>query len=292
MDFSANRLAALAGLASPEVRHEIVREQAEALNESAQARQAEQNESEVRQAVRRTIRKMVAEGALNLDNLDDGQLAEGYTDDELRALCHSKDHNCAVVVEHPVWGRGKPVYESHALPDDEGNVEWYDVQFKHGIEKKVMAEDVTILQMEGHHGAKPMEEDEMEEAHCMEDEMEEGMHPAEMEEMAHGDMEEGMHSADEATLYEMDGDMYMEMHGKHGAMKYMLVPVMEEGAHEDMEEGEHEMEEADTHMSGPMLEDDMEEGAHEMEEDMHSMQEQDEPQHSIMYKGVKYVQAP
>ena len=59
MDFSANRLAALAGLASPEVRHEIVREQAEALNESAQARQAEQNESEVRQAVRRTIRKMV-----------------------------------------------------------------------------------------------------------------------------------------------------------------------------------------------------------------------------------------
>jgi hypothetical protein len=42
----------------------------------------------------------------------------------------------------PEWGRGKPLYESHALPDDEGNVEWYDVQFKHGIEKKVMAEDM------------------------------------------------------------------------------------------------------------------------------------------------------
>ena len=285
MDFSPNRLAALAGLASSEVRHEIVREQAEALNESAQARQEEQNESEVRQAVRRTIRKMIAEGNLNLDDIASTQIAEGYSDDELRELCHSKDHNCAVVVEHPVWGRGKPVHGSHALPDDEGNVEWYDVQFKHGIEKKVMSEDVNILQMEGHHA--DMEEDEMEEGHCMEDDMEEGAH--DMEEGAHEDMEEGAH--DEATLYEMDGDMYMEMHGKHGAMKYMLVPVMEEGAHEDMEEGEHEMEEADTHMSGPMLEDDMEEGAHEMEEDMHSMQEQDEPEHAIMYKGVKYVQA-
>jgi len=74
MDFSANRLAALAGLASSEVRHEIVREQAEALNESAQARQADQNESEVRQAVRRTIRKMIAEGALDLDEFTGGSV--------------------------------------------------------------------------------------------------------------------------------------------------------------------------------------------------------------------------
>ena len=138
---------------------------------------------------------MLSEGSLSLDK---ELQTEGYTDDELRALCHSKDHDCAVVVEHPVWGRGKPVYESHALPDDEGNVEWYDVQFKHGIEKKVMAEDVNILQMEGH-GAKPMEEDEMEEG--------------------------GHEDSDEAMVYEMeDGSHQMEMHGK----RYMLVPVMEE----------------------------------------------------------------
>ena len=30
---------------------------------------------------------------------------EGYTDEEIRALCHSKDHDCATVVEHPVWVR-------------------------------------------------------------------------------------------------------------------------------------------------------------------------------------------
>ena len=109
-------------------------------------------------------------------------------------------------------------------------------------------------------------EDEMEEAHCMEDEeMEEGAHE-DMEEGAHEDMDEGAHddadegAHDEATLYEMDGEMYMEMHGEQGAMKYMLVPMMDEGAHE-------------------------------MEEEVQAMQEQEEPEHTIMYKGVKYVQA-
>ena len=45
-------------------------------------------------------------------------MEEGYTDEEIRALCHSKDHDCATVVEHPVWGKGKPVHGSHAIPDD------------------------------------------------------------------------------------------------------------------------------------------------------------------------------
>ena len=59
--------------------------------------------------------------------------AEGYTDEEIRELCHSKDHDCATVVEHPVWGKGKPLHSSHAVPDDDGYVAWYDVTFKHGI---------------------------------------------------------------------------------------------------------------------------------------------------------------
>jgi len=75
---------------------------------------------------------------------------EGYTDDEIRALCHSKDHDCATVVEHPIWGLGKPIEKSHAIPDDNGYVEWYDVQFKHGVEEKVMAEDVKILKNSNH----------------------------------------------------------------------------------------------------------------------------------------------
>ena len=78
--------------------------------------------------------------------------SEGYTDEEIRALCHSKDHDCATFVEHPVWGKGKPIHGSHAMPDDDGYVQWYDVQFKHGIEEKVMAEDMEILINEAHHG--------------------------------------------------------------------------------------------------------------------------------------------
>jgi flagellin-like hook-associated protein FlgL len=78
-------------------------------------------------------------------------MEEGYTDEEIRELCHSKDHDCATVVEHPVWGKGKPVHGSHAIPTDEGFVEWYDVQFKHGIEEKVMADDMKIMVSEAHH---------------------------------------------------------------------------------------------------------------------------------------------
>ena len=36
-------------------------------------------------------------------------LAMGYTDDEIRELCHSKNHDCATFVEHPEFGKGKPI---------------------------------------------------------------------------------------------------------------------------------------------------------------------------------------
>ena len=74
----------------------------------------------------------------------------GYTDAEVRELCHSEDHDCAIVVEHPVWGKGKPLHASHAMPDKNGHVKWYDVQFKHGIEEKVMVEDMEVIEEENH----------------------------------------------------------------------------------------------------------------------------------------------
>ena len=83
------------------------------------------------------------------------KVKEGYTDDEIRELCHTKDHDCATVVEHPEWGKGKPILKSHAIPDDNGNVEWYDVQFKHGIERKVYAKDMVIEAHNGHEAEEP-----------------------------------------------------------------------------------------------------------------------------------------
>ena len=91
-----------------------------------------------------------------MQKLKAGAHMEGYTDEEIRKLCHSKDHDCATVVEHPVWGKGKPVHSSHAIPDDNGYVAWYDVQFKHGIEEKVMAEDMEITISEAHHKEEDM----------------------------------------------------------------------------------------------------------------------------------------
>tara|TARA_B100000902_G_scaffold400023_1_gene474686 strand:- start:5096 stop:6712 length:1617 start_codon:yes stop_codon:yes gene_type:complete len=70
-----------------------------------------------------------------------------------RAECHSKDHDCATLVIHPTWGEGKPVYESHAVPTDEGYVAWYDVEFEHGIEREVPAEDMEIITLAEHGGS-------------------------------------------------------------------------------------------------------------------------------------------
>ena len=127
-------------------------------------------------------------------------LAMGYTDDEIRELCHSKNHDCATFVEHPEFGKGTPVLKSHAIPDENGKVEWYDVQFKHGIEEKVMAKDMKILATEGHHEEK-MTKDGM--INAMKDMMM-GMHKEKKDvikatfdamkagyhEMAHGNKEE------------------------------------------------------------------------------------------------------
>ena len=94
--------------------------------------------------------------------------SEGFTEEEVRALCHSKDHDCATIIEHPEFGLGKPVHGSHAIPDDNGFVEWYDVEFKHGIEKKVQVEGVKVIASESHmkeeeddavDGAKPIDKD-------------------------------------------------------------------------------------------------------------------------------------
>ena len=89
---------------------------------------------------------------------------ESFTLDDIREMCHSKDHDCATYVDHPEFGLGKPVYESHAIPDEDGHVAWYDVEFAHGIEEQVPAEDMQILQTEDHKGngkkkKEPMQDD-------------------------------------------------------------------------------------------------------------------------------------
>ena len=142
-------------------------------------------------------------------NADAHMKKEGYSDDEIRELCHSKDHDCATVVEHPEWGKGKPILRSHAIPDDDGHVEWYDVQFKHGIEEKVMAKDMEIIS-EAEHG----KEEDMEMP---------------------------------KTKAEMQNNMIAAMKKmKKGEMENVYAQVVygKEAAHDDEEEDDEDMEEA------------------------------------------------
>ena len=152
------------------------------------------------------------------------KIKEGFSDDEIRALCHTKDHDCATVVEHPVWGKGKPLHASHAVPDDDGYVAWYDVTFKHGIERKVMAEDMKIVK-EAHHGSGDGGDDEKKD---------EGKDPQKMKKdeliTAMKDMAGKKHSKDE--LVAMYNGMVKGMEGSY------------EGAHDkDKKDDEEEMDE-------------------------------------------------
>ena len=115
---------------------------------------------------------------------------EGYTDDEVRELCHSKDHDCATTVNHPIYGKGKPVYESHAIPDDKGNVEWYDVQFKHGVERKVPAADMEIVTLEEHGAAKPKKKKAKEDAKAKKDSKSKEVKESEVEKTVNEELSE------------------------------------------------------------------------------------------------------
>mgnify|MGYP001395593359 CR=1 FL=1 len=100
-------------------------------------------------AKRKRGEKMRKKGEKGAPSAQDFENAKKTAREE-RELCHSKDHDCATVVEHIVWGFGKPVYESHAIPTDDGYVAWYDVEFEHGIEREVPTEDLKIYTTEAH----------------------------------------------------------------------------------------------------------------------------------------------
>ena len=56
-----------------------------------------------------------------------------------------KGHMCANHVEHAEWGQGTPIHGEHAPPDEDGYIQWYNVEFEHGIEEHVFTEDLNIL---------------------------------------------------------------------------------------------------------------------------------------------------
>lgn len=60
------------------------------------------------------------------------------------------EHQCAIHVKHSKLGEGRTLFSQHAEPAEDGTIEWYDVMFEHGIEKKVPTADLEILVTESH----------------------------------------------------------------------------------------------------------------------------------------------
>ena len=80
---------------------------------------------------------------------------EGYGEKK-KGDCVSKsekgDHNCAKKVCSEQWGEGETIFGQHAVPDENGFVSHYDVQFEHGIVENVSVEELDVLTMVEHSG--------------------------------------------------------------------------------------------------------------------------------------------
>ena len=76
------------------------------------------------------------------------KVKEGFSDEEIRELCHSKYHDCATVVEHPEFGKGKPVLNRMLFLTMMGMLSGMMFSSNMDFEEKVMAKDMKIVKSE------------------------------------------------------------------------------------------------------------------------------------------------
>lgn len=77
-------------------------------------------------------------------------IAEAPVDGVAPGSLENDGHLCASKVMHKEWKEGKTIFSQHAEPNEIGLIEWYDVMFEHGIEKKVPTRDLEIMVSESH----------------------------------------------------------------------------------------------------------------------------------------------
>jgi len=79
---------------------------------------------------------------------EEGEVEEKLEDSPNDA---NSQHLCAKNVVHEEWGDGECIPTMHAEPDEEGNIDWYDVMFEHGLEKGVVINELKVTHSEMHH---------------------------------------------------------------------------------------------------------------------------------------------
>jgi len=75
--------------------------------------------------------------------------------DDMNESVQQDQHYCAKHVFSDVYGEGVVVEGQHADPDENGDIEWYTVQFDHG-EEVIFTEDVEVMMAEYHNNHSPM----------------------------------------------------------------------------------------------------------------------------------------
>ena len=207
MDFSAKRLALLAGVGSPEDRHDIVQEQVQQLNESIEARETNDSEEQVRKAVRRTIQKMIAEGNLSLEEAHHEDVEE-ITGGSARVMEQEGDDEAAKRAAARAAVESSPQMKAikKALADLQDNPP--PVGGKEG--QPEVGEEEARKMVRNHPVMKAIQN------------ALEGVNEGEVTEEMDDDMSEG--DLEEVQLYEMeDGSMHMEM----GGVRYNLQELEE-----------------------------------------------------------------
>ena len=84
------------------------------------------------------------------NEVESDTIAEAPMDGVAPGSMEGKKHMCATKVMHKEWKEGKTLFSQHAEPNEIGLIEWYDIMFEHGIEKKVPTRDLEVLVAEGH----------------------------------------------------------------------------------------------------------------------------------------------
>ena len=220
MDFSAKRLALLAGVGSSEDRHDIVQEQVQQLNESIEARETNDSEEQVRKAVRRTIQKMIAEGNLSLEEAHHDDVEE-VTGGSARVMEQEGDDEAAKRAAARAAVEASPQMKAikKALADLQDNPP--AVGGKKG--QPEVDEDEARKMVRNHPIMKAIR-GALEDVN--EGEVTEEMDDEDLGEADHHHMSRPMNEEDmeEVSLYEMeDGSMHMEM----GGVRYHLQELEE-----------------------------------------------------------------
>lgn len=284
MDFNAKRLALLAGVGNSEDRHDIVREYAQQLNESAEARQLNEAEEAVRKAVRRTIQKMISEGNLDFANtgitggsvhvMEEEELSEDSIDDELDNLHknvkddvdHIKNLKKDIEDDREEEERARKAKDrkdegaEEDLNEDEDEVvdnpgaKAADDPSRKGDHRgayDLKESDSTLRRLQALAGLQILAEgrdEDVEEAHCSEDEdhMEEGQDP----EVTDGEMVPSGSGPDPRSMaYEGEDHDEAKLYELEDGTMYMEMGG-KKFMMQEMEEELNELEEEDAHYVG------------------------------------------